>query len=132
MMNMNYNKLRNLSLIPAIGFGMGTSYLTLISVVNPISNSVTAITIGLLILFTILTTLIRYLTLPVMFEKHTDKTDEITILCGVLWFLNMGCFAILTVPSSSWLPIIGIFYLTALFVPVESINFRFWRKLNDR
>jgi hypothetical protein len=53
-------------------------------------------------------------------------------LCGVLWFLNVGCFAILTVPSSSWLPIIGIFYLTALFVPVESINFRFWRKLNDR
>ncbi|MCY9804387.1 hypothetical protein OTK51_13215 [Vibrio scophthalmi] len=127
-MNMSYNKLRNTSLIPAIIFGMITTCLTLVSVVDTASNSDVVLSIIALILFTILTTLVRYLTLPILLEKHEDKQHEIMVLSGLVWFLNLTCFLMLFIASQSLIMVFGMLYLLILFVPIEKFRLNFWRR----
>lgn len=127
-MNMSYNKLRNTSLIPVIGFGMITTCLTLVSVVDTANNSDAVLSIIALILFTILTTLVRYLTLPILLEKHENKYQEIMVLSGFVWFLNLTCFLMLFIESKSLIMVFGMLYLLILFIPIEKLRLNFWRR----
>ncbi|QOD55617.1 hypothetical protein IC627_09695 [Photobacterium damselae subsp. piscicida] len=125
---MSYNKLRNISLIPTIGFGMITTWLTLVSVVDTANNSDAVLSIIALILFTILTTLVRYLTLPILLEKHENKYQEIMVLSGFVWFLNLTCFLMLFIESKSLIMVFGMLYLLILFIPIEKLRLNFWRR----
>ncbi|ATI44234.1 hypothetical protein ACRZ5S_19805 [Vibrio scophthalmi] len=128
-MNMSYNKYRNVCLIPSIAFGMVTTYLSLVSVVSDsVSNTDAVLTFAALLLFTTLTTLVRYLSLPVLLQKHEDKTQEVMFLSGFIWLLNLCCFLMLLIDSGSLIMLLGMVYLTILFVPIEQFRLNFWRK----
>lgn len=131
-MKMTYTRARNLTIIPSILFGMGVTQLTLDSTINPISNTVTVISIGSLILLTILNTLIRYIAYPNLVASHSDKSDQISVLVAVVWILNLAGYVMWAFETPSVLPYIGLTYLLALLVPIEALSEKVWRKIHDR